>query len=427
MQGPRKIRLLFWRAPPGPPEQVSPPPSFTSILSALFLLLLLATTCNPCSASPAVPDGKDRPIVYLLYASAGTMPQLLEVGQIDAFLVWEPIVASTQLSGIGKMIATPSDLPPEREWESAASCVLVLDDYEVREHTEIAGLLSALTTAATSRIYEDPENAENITARWVYGTGPILTPRGTVDPLAVENLSFQNIVFTSNATLPSSGIVTNVLGAPSREAVNATYYTDDSVFPLGLSYLNGSYTPGNQSGIPVLNIGYLPSSDNFAPLYVMVMDSQYFCERYGFCLVPNDNRTTRPYHCTLMSGSTPVAKVNLVPGQSGGGLMTTLGQEALDGVYVGSVPAMMQIGLGNPASVIQSINSGGSGLVVLESMPCNNWTCFTKAARERSWRGKPLVIATVLSSIQEDMIRGALASENITVVMYGTDTELAYY
>lgn len=106
--------------------------------------------------------------------------------------------------------------------------------------------------------------------------------------------------------------------------------------------------------------------------------------------------------------------------------MTTLGQKALDGVYVGSIPAMMQIGLGNPASVIQSVNSGGSGLVVGESMPCNNWTCFTLTARERSKMGKPLVIATVQSSIQEDMIRGALASENITVVMYGTETELAY-
>jgi hypothetical protein len=365
-------------------------------------------------------------MVYLLYASAGTMPQLLEVGQIDAFLVWEPIVASTQLSGIGKMIATPSDLPPEGEWENAASCVLVLDDYTIQEHTDIAGLLSALTTAATSRIYEDPENAENITARWVYGTGQILTPRGTVDPLAVENLSFQNIVFTANATLPASGIITGVIGAPSSDTVNATYYTDESVSQLGLRYLNGSYTPGNQSRIPVLNIGYLPSSDNFAPLYVMVMDSQYFCDRYGFCLVPNDNRTTRPYQCTLLSGSSVVARVNLVPGQSGGGLMTTLGQEALNGAYVGSIPAMMQIGLGNPASVIQSINSGGSGLVVGMSMPCNNWTCFTRAARERSWSGKPLVIATVQSSIQEDMIRGALASENITVVMYGTDVELAY-
>jgi len=118
------------------------------------------------------------------------------------------------------------------------------------------------------------------------------------------------------------------------------------------------------SNIPTLGLGYIPSTDNYAPLYVMVKDSTYFCDRYGFCLVPDDPKASRPVSCTLFVRGETFAHVNLVPGQSGGGIMTTVGQNALDGAFVGSVPAEQQIGLGNPSSIIQSINTGGSGLVV---------------------------------------------------------------
>jgi ABC-type nitrate/sulfonate/bicarbonate transport system substrate-binding protein len=153
----------------------------------------------------------------------------------------------------------------------------------------------------------------------------------------------------------------------------------------------------------------------------MVRDSGYFCNRYGFCLVPDAPQESRPVACTLMINGTPAAHVNLIPGQSGGGIMTTLGQKALDGAFVGSVPAELQIGLGNPSAMVQSINTGGSGLVVADNAPCNNWSGFVRWAKERSAAKKPLVIATVQSSIQEDMVREAIAYENITVTFYGTD------
>jgi hypothetical protein len=116
----------------------------------------------------------------------------------------------------------------------------------------------------------------------------------------------------------------------------------------------------------------------------------------------------------------PFANVSLIPGQSGGGIMTTIGQGALDGAYIGSVPEELQIGLGNPSTMIQSINSGGTGLVVNNQAPCSDWNTFTDWADMRSANGSPLVIATVQSSIQETIIRSALAYDNITVIMYGT-------
>jgi hypothetical protein len=90
---------------------------------------------------------------------------------------------------------------------------------------------------------------------------------------------------------------------------------------------------------------------------------------------------------------------------------------------VGSVPAELQIALGNPALIIQSINTGGSGLVVTNDSYVRDWNDFVLWVKSRSAAGRPVVIAAVQSSIQEEMVREACAYENITVILYGTDFE----
>jgi hypothetical protein len=200
-------------------------------------------------------------------------------------------------------------------------------------------------------------------------------------------------------------------------------WVDPDVMDRALLFLNGSEVPQTGATIPTLDIGYIPSSDNYAPVYVMVKDSQYFCDRYGFCLVPDNPSLSRPVECTLFVNGTPAAHINLIMGQSGGGIMTTIGQNAIDGAYVGSFPAELQIALGNPSLIIQSINTGGSGLVVAHGSALQDWDDFVGWVKSRSAAGDPVVIATVQSSIQEDMVREACEYENITVTLYGTDFE----
>src|SRR5690606_20494702 len=297
---------------------------------------------------------------------------------IDAFLIWEPIVSNAELSGIGKRIAVPADLPPPGKWDNAAINVLVLRNDTIQAYPDLAALLSALTTAAIDRTNENTPLAENITAHWVYGKGPILTPQGTLDPLAVEQRSFENMVFTADATPPEASIVQYAIDSITggSDSYDPMVWVDSTVPAKGALFLDGTAVPTVNPTIPTLNIGYIPSSDNYAPVYVMVKDSQYFCDRYGFCLVPDDPSLSRPVTCTLLVNGTPAAHVNLIMGQSGGGIMTTIGQNALEGAYVGSVPAELQIALGNPAVIIQSINTGGSGLVVSNCSPLRDWTDF---------------------------------------------------
>ncbi len=374
--------------------------AFRIIAVFIVVLVLILVFLTPWhSVSRTVFSLNRTPEVYLLYGSSGSMSELLITDQIDAFIIWEPVVANAELAGTGRMIATPGEMPPPGRWADAASCVFLLRNDIIRGYPDISALLSALTTAGINRINEDPELAVNITAAWVYGTEPVLTPQGSLDPIEIEQLSFENLVFTPEASIPALLDVQD-FNSPGVTVQNDSLMSVDStVYNQGLLLLNGTASPV-PDGEPVeLSLGYLPSSDNFAPLYVMVQDSSYFCEKYGFCLVP-DKPSSRPSGCTLYVNDTPVALVNLVPAQSGGGIMTSVGQGAMNGAYVGSIPAESQMALGNPASIIQSINSGGTGLVVGNRAPCTDWDSFVRWARFRSDQGRPLVMYLNLVSSQ---------------------------
>ena len=381
------------------------------------LILLFSLPASPGTGTPSYP-----PTILLVYTSVGSVNQLLDTGQIDSFIVWEPYIAMAELSGIGKNIAQVGQLPPPGKWDSSACCVLVLSSDTIGKYPEISSLLSALTTAGIERVNTDPDLATEITARWVFGSKPILVPGVSLDPLLVEQHSIATIQFTADASVNDLAVTqtypgTSVPHTPPPDA----FVSNFEVAGRGMDLLNGSDVPSvDTRSIPTLKIGYLPSSDHLAPLYVAVKNSSYFCDQYGFCLVPDDAHISRPTRCTLLVKGEPAAHIVLVPGQSGGGIMTTLGQGALDGAYVGSVPAGLQISLGNPARIIQSVNTGGSGLVVAPDAPCSNWSSFIRWAKERSLDRHPLKIATVQSSIQEYMIRDALEYENFTVNLYGT-------
>jgi len=249
----QQLRPIYWFIIPG-----------CILLTICFLLL-------PVTAPRFVPD-KNHPTVYLLYASAGSMSQLLNTGQIDAFIIWEPVVTTAELAGIGKHVAVPSDIPPPGKWTDAASCVLVLRKDVTEQYPDISALISALTTAAINRTRENPELAEKITAYWIFGKGPILTSKGSLSPLDVEHHSFGNTVFTANVTPPESGIVRHALKTKSDGTYNPADMMNPAVSVRGRQFLNGSAVPGLAGDIPTLNLGYLPSCDNFAPLHVMVRD-----------------------------------------------------------------------------------------------------------------------------------------------------------
>ncbi|HWQ63298.1 MAG TPA: ABC transporter substrate-binding protein, partial [Methanospirillum sp.] len=357
------------------------------------------------------------PVVTLVYASSGIMPQLLNTSQVDAFIVWESVVSTAEQGGIGKVIARDADIPPDHKWENSACNVLVLRNKFIAQYPEIAALLSAVTIAGMRQIQKDPDGAQNITATWVYGSKPVLSAGFYLDPQDVEKEAFKHINFTDSASLPDISWMVEP-SYSDKTGENKTPSVNESVKMRAEALLNGS-EPEISGKPPIIQIGYLPSSDLYAPLYVTIMDHENICDTYGFCLEPEPGLSGRPTECHLKYQNKTIAEVELMPGSVGGGIMTGLGQDAMDGGYIGSVPSLLQISMGNEASIIQSINAGGTGLVVDDKAPCTDWSSFITWIKTRSAQNQPVILAVPQSSIQEEMIREAFKYEDIQISLYG--------
>ncbi|WP_324331970.1 ABC transporter substrate-binding protein, partial [Methanospirillum sp.] len=204
--------------------------------------------------------------VQLVYATSGIMPQLLNTSQVDAFFVWESVVSTAEMGGIGKVIARDADIPPDRKWENTACNVLVMRNSFINEYPEIASLLSAITIAGIQRIHEDPDEAMNITAGWVYGSQPIRSAGLYLNPIDLEKNAFPHIKFTNRAVLPDLGYIQKVL-PDSDQIPDSSSWENVTVFNRALDLLNGS-EPLISNTPSHVRIGYLPSADLYAPLYV---------------------------------------------------------------------------------------------------------------------------------------------------------------
>lgn len=392
------------------------------LIIGLIVLILLFFSIIPLGHE--LVSKTDAPTVTLVYATSGIMPQLLNTSQVDVCIVWESVVTTTKLGEIGKVIARDADFPPNHTWENSACNVLVMRNDFISTYPEVAALLSAVTIAGMTQIQKDPEGAINITANWVYGSKPIRSAGLSLNPVDVETQAFPNINFTDSATLPAISRMTNPING-EESSQNMTSVVNTSVHNRALELLNGA-TPDISGKPPAVRIGYLPSADLYAPLYVTIMDHEIICDTYGFCLAPDPGFAGRPTKCELKVQNQTVADIQLLPGSVGGGVMTGLGQNAMDVAYIGSVPVLLQISMGNNASIINSVNAGGTGLLVNETAPCNDWDSFVTWIKERSADGRPVILAVPQSSIQEEMIREALDYEGVEITLFGLPPHWSY-
>ena len=389
---------------------------FIPIICGILLLFLLILSAVPIGHE--LVRSQIKPSVTLVYTSSGMMPQLLDTSQVDAFIVWESVVSTSKLGNIGKVIARDLDFPPDHKWEDSACNVLVMRNEFIDKNPEIASLLSAITIAGMRQIEKNPARAINITAAWVYGSKPIHSAGIYLNPQDVETEAFHHIIFTDSASIPNIPRITIPAGSSDEYEQNISSGINNSVRIYANKLLNDS-EPTVSEHPQEIKLGYLPSCDLYAPLYVAILEHETICNTYGFCLAPENGNSDRPSHCNLIVHNQTVATVDLLPGSVGGGVMTGLGQNAIDVAYIGSVPVLLQISMGNAASIIQSVNTGGSGLVVNETAPCTDWRSFISWIKQRSTEGNPVILAVPQSSIQEEMMREAFDYEGIQIVLYG--------
>ncbi|MBP2171879.1 ABC transporter substrate-binding protein [Methanococcus voltae] len=123
-------------------------------------------------------------MVYLMNCKGqGSMSKLLEKGDLDAVIAWEPTPEILKINDIAKPIAYSAELPPEGAWVGHSCCVLVASDDAIANNRDVVKAMTKLMLAGNKEINKNPELAVNACSAQL----------GT--PLEVEELSIPNIKF----------------------------------------------------------------------------------------------------------------------------------------------------------------------------------------------------------------------------------------
>jgi len=114
----------------------------------IALAVLLATLFAGCQQAE-VEKGKIRVVAM----SPRDMVEQLKLGEIDAFVAWEPFVSEAVVNGNGKIIATSADI-----WPNHPCCVVATTEKDDRE------LVTAIVWAhvKATRFINNPDNREKV-------------------------------------------------------------------------------------------------------------------------------------------------------------------------------------------------------------------------------------------------------------------------
>jgi len=394
------------------------------IFMALVMCVMVVFTAG-CTDS-----GSDNATVEILYTGAGTMPGLLATGQIDGYINWQPFVAVALEGDIGKVISYSQDLPPEGTWKNHTCCVFGANSVAL-ENPDVASSLSALIILGNKYINENPDNAAELTADWLFSSQNLTYGDVTVSSIDVMKTSIPTIKFSSEVSeswMDSNeafilsqrelGLVTAKLASTSKDESAALLYDFDPYNSAVSQVESGIYiTPEATSTI---SIGYLPS-DHHAPLFVLLKDWEYFKTTYNCYLKPVTEKTGKITDAELYINGQKIADVKIVEGTGGPQLMTLLQQNAIQYALAGTPPFISAVDKSTGdmgLKILSPVMLEGSGLVASIASPANDWDGFVAWVKTSSAEGKNVVLGDPqLGSIQDVMLKSALDSAGIAYVV----------
>ncbi|HVP96700.1 ABC transporter substrate-binding protein [Methanoregula sp.] len=394
---------------------------------ALVLVLLSAGCTQPAgtsSGSAAVPSANGT-VGILETAGVGPMPSLLATGQVDGYIAWQPVVEAGVESNIGHVAVYSKDLPPAGEWSDHPQNVFVVRKDFYAQNPDFVNDFSALNLAATQYINDHPQETAAIDADWLAGGQNFTYGNVSVSSVTAVNNSIPTIEFSNNPSdswkASTSDFVQALINLGTVRGFVANSTNQDTVLYNFQPFTSATAIISSKNVItpaPMQNtvgVGYLMAVDHSA-LFVAVKDWQYFNDTYGIALKPEDLTKAKPDVADFIVNGQKVATVNLVPANAGPNLMQLAATNSIQMSYVGVPPAISAIDQGIPITIAYPIDNLGSGLVVANGAPVQDWQSFAAWAKARSDAGKPLVIAAPgKGSIQDVMIRSALQNSGITV------------
>jgi ABC-type nitrate/sulfonate/bicarbonate transport system substrate-binding protein len=397
--------------------------SVPSYLSLSIILLLLPLFSSGGAGAADEPPTK----IELLYCKGQSlMLMLLETGQVDGYVAWQPCPAQAEVGEMGKVVAFSQDFPPNGFWHNHPCCLIVAKDTLLEDQMNLLASLCALTMLSTKWVNDNPDQSINITSEWLMGGGNYTFGEQSMPSTEVFKNSFSSSIFSyqPDADWIRSAKALNVYMNNLLNTEQGLNYSGHEVsdfydlrpYLTALKIINSSGYVIPKLSKDKLRIGYL-MSDHQAPLFVAVKEWKYFQEKYGMALKPKDEKALRPGELDFIVNGNIVAEIELLTASTGQTLMTLIEQDCLDMAYVGITPALGSIGLGCKAKIILPFQNQGSSLVFPLNSSVNNWDEFISLAKSRSAHGKPLRIADPdIGTITDAIFQSALKEEGIECV-----------
>ena len=224
------------------------------------ILILLASILPAC-----VQQGKEVEVVKL---SPRDMVEQLKLGEIDAFVAWEPFVSEAVVNGYGKIMATSHDI-----WPNHPCCVVAAKENVDRD------ILTAIVWAhvKATRFINDERNREKVIEYAVEFTGK---DRAVIEE-ALKRIKFveypdKNEFRKYYEKLKENGYLTKNprdLGYESEEEFFKDFL-DDSVYRDVIEKMkNESWTPKKVNA--TVKIGYLTADLHQLAFYVALKEGYY--------------------------------------------------------------------------------------------------------------------------------------------------------
>jgi NitT/TauT family transport system substrate-binding protein len=250
------------------------------------------------------------------------MIPMLEKGEIDGFIAWEPYPARAVVNG-HKLLVTSQDI-----WAHHPCCVIAVRQRYGEEHTEVVLAVLAAHVKATTFIKEYPEEAVRIGEEF---TG---MPKEVIEK-AMETIEF---VYEPNY----EGIKEYLQQLLEMEYVSSQDVGDIDTFLgefIDSSLIGDAVTFTCSQGLgKTVRIGYLKADLHQLALFV-ALDQGYF-EEFGLT-------------------------VELYTFSAGPEEMDAFGSGDIDMGYLGAAPATTKrLNLGIPIVIVAGVNNEGSAIVV---------------------------------------------------------------
>ncbi len=395
-----------------------------SLVALLAAALLVAGCVEDVPVAP--PDGVQGE-VGIMYTAVGQMPTLLATGQIDGFMVWQPLVSMATVSEIGTVVTYSKDLPPESTWTDHTCCALSAREDFIAANPDLTNAIAALFILAGEYVQENPERSAEISANWLYGGADMTFGDVTISSYDVSKDSIPTIRFTTEnspewlesnhrfiGALREIGYLTGELETASPDKVDTKLF-DFGPYEAGLAMVEAGEIKTPPKLTRPVSLGYLPS-DHDAPLFVAVKEWEYFNDNYGIALKPRADVPGKVEVADLIVNDVVVAEVRLVLGEGGAPLMTLMAANAIQFAYAGTPPAISAIDKGTPIKILFPTQTEGSGFVVDSAAPVTDWSSFITWVESRTAEGRPVKIASpARGSIQDVQIKYALQDSGVVV------------